>query len=60
MLRRAITSVARRSYAKVSNPAPAFSGQAVVNGAFEEISLEKYNSEVSQNSLEFLNLILLG
>jgi len=45
MLRRAITSVARRSYAKVSNPAPAFSGQAVVNGAFEEISLEKYNSE---------------
>jgi len=45
MLRRAITSVARRSYAKVSNPAPAFSGQAVVNGAFEEISLEKYNAE---------------
>ena len=48
MFRRAITSVARRSYAKVSNPAPAFSGQAVVNGAFEEISLEKYNAEVSQ------------
>merc|ERR1712227_119829 len=45
MLRRAITSVARRSYAKVTQPAPAFAGQASVNGACEEISLEKYNAE---------------
>merc|ERR1712110_323882 len=45
MLRRVLTSVARRSYAKVTAPAPAFSGPAVVNGAFEEISLEKYTNE---------------
>ena len=50
MLRRALTSVAaRRTYAKVTAPAPAFAGQAVVNGAFEEISLEKYTSEVFFN-----------
>ena len=45
MFRRALTSTARRTYAKVTQPAPAFAGQASVNGAFEEISLEKYNSE---------------
>ena len=45
MFRRALTATARRTYAKVTQPAPAFAGQASVNGAFEEISLEKYNSE---------------
>lgn len=45
MLRRALTSTLRRTYAKVTAPAPAFAGQASVNGAFEEISLEKYTAE---------------
>ena len=47
MLRRVLANVSRRSYAKVTAPAPAFAGPAVVNGAFEEISLEKYTSEVN-------------
>ena len=51
MLRRAISSVARRTYAKVASPAPAFSGNAVVNGAFEEISLEKYTAEVFEKNI---------
>merc|ERR1712032_6292 len=35
----------RAASAKVTQPAPAFSGQAVVNGSFQEISLEQYTSE---------------
>ena len=45
LIRRALTSTLRRQYAKVTAPAPAFAGQASVNGAFEEISLEKYNAD---------------
>ena len=49
MLRRVAANILKRNVAKVTQPAPAFSGTAVVNGAFEEISLEKFNSEVSEN-----------
>lgn len=46
MLRQIGRHLARRAAsAKVTQPAPAFSGQAVVNGSFQEISLEQYTSE---------------
>jgi len=45
MLRRVISSALKRSYAKVTQPAPAFSGTAAVNGAFADVSLEKYNND---------------
>ena len=64
MLRRVLANVSRRSYAKVTAPAPAFAGPAVVNGAFEEISLEKYTSEVNNKLhviiFEYLNLGQMG
>ena len=47
MLRRVVSAALKRQYAKVTQPAPAFSGQAVVNGAFQEISLESFNNDVS-------------
>lgn len=40
---------------KVTEPAPAFAGQAVVNGAFQEISLDGYMKEVNEHFLIFEN-----
>lgn len=45
-LRRVAANIVKRSYAKVTQPAPAFSGTAAVNGAFDQISLENYMTEV--------------
>jgi hypothetical protein len=49
MFKRFAITAARRSVAKVTSPAPAFSGTAVVNGGFEQISLQKFNDEVSSS-----------
>jgi alkyl hydroperoxide reductase subunit AhpC len=42
---RLFQNVSRRTIAAVTKPAPAFAGQAVVNGQFSEISLDGYLKE---------------
>ena len=45
MFKRVITQALRQNSSLVTKPAPAFSAQALVNGSFEQVSLDQYKNK---------------